>query len=167
MSAELTMAGAALSTGVLAISVRTWWKGGRDIKAALPVAGGLVQGTSWTLCTGGLLGVVAVRTADAGNAGGDAALDKITGQSGGALEGGELGTLTPEGACVVVIMLLLGIVAWKAAGAKDRKRIVAGLFVGMTLTYTAGVAHLMQWVPDAYNSAGGWMRDSLNGVSPL
>lgn len=167
MNAVLTMSGAALSVGILAINIRTFWKGNREIKTLIPFAGGLIQGASWTLCVGGLLGWVAVRTADAGSSAGDWGVSKVTGTGGGTIAAGSMGSLTPAGACVVVIALILGVVMFKAAGKEAKKRILGGLFVGLTLTATAGFAALMQWVPDAYNTVGAGLQDALNGALPL
>ena len=167
MSAVLTMSGAALSVGVLAVNVRSWWKGSREIKSLVPFGGGVVQGASWTLCVGGLLGWVAVRTAGAGSSAGDWGVSRVTGTGGGAIAAGSMGSLTPAGACVVVIALILGIISFKAAGKADKKKIAGGLFVGLTLTATAGFAQLMQWVPDAYNSVGAGLHSALNGAMPL
>ncbi|MBW5252986.1 hypothetical protein JGS39_29100 [Streptomyces sp. P01-B04] len=167
MNAVLTMSGAAVSVGILAVNVRAWWKSNREIKSLVPFAGGLIQGSSWTLCVGGLLGWVAVRTASAGSSAGDWGVSRVTGTGGGAIASGSMGSLTPAGACVVVIALILGVVSFKAAGKEGKKKIVGGLFVGLTLTATAGFAQLMQWVPDAYNTVGGGLQDALNGALPL
>ncbi|GGY81271.1 hypothetical protein CP967_08560 [Streptomyces nitrosporeus] len=167
MSAVLTMSGAALSVGVLAVNVRSWWKGSREIKTLVPFGGGLIHGGSWTLCVGGLLGWVQVRTVDAGSSVGDWGVTKVTGTGGGALTAGSMGTLTPAGATVVVIALIIGAITFKAAGKADKKKIIGGLFVGHTLTATAGFAQLMQWLPDTYNAVGAGLQDVLNGVLPL
>jgi hypothetical protein len=167
MSAVLTISGAALSAGVLVVNIRSWWGGKREIKAALPFGGGLITGASWMLCTGGLLGWVAWGSTEAHSAAGDWALEKTTGQSGGALAAGSMGALTPAGAAMVVISLIVGGVVWKAAGKGDKKKIVGGLAVGTTLTATAGFAQLMQWVPDIYNTVGAGVVDVLNGALPL
>ncbi|MGW8881424.1 hypothetical protein ACWGOT_33240 [[Kitasatospora] papulosa] len=168
MSAILTMSGATVSAAVLALNVRTWWKSKREFKDLTPFAGGLIQGASCTLCVGGLLGWVAVKAADAGATAGDWGVNKATGKSGSAtLAAGSMGTLTPAGACMVVGALVVGGVLFRAAGKEGKRRIVGGVFVGMTLTATAGFAQIMQWLPDAYNSLGGGVVDMLNGSMPL
>lgn len=163
----LSLCGAVLSIAVLILNLRTWWKGNREIKALIPFGGGVIQGTSWTLCVGGLLGWVAVRSASAGSTAGDWAVSRVTGKGGGALSAGSAGTLTVPGACVVVVALIVGIVLFKAAGKADKKRILGGLFVGTTLCGTAGAAQIMQWVPDMYNQVGQGVVDALNGALPL
>ncbi|MFD4662472.1 hypothetical protein [Streptomyces halstedii] len=168
MNAALTMSGATVSIAVLAINIRSWWKGNREIKSLLPFGGGMIQGASWTLCVGGLLGWVAVSTASAGSSAGDWGVSRVTGTNGaGTLTAGSMGVLTPAGACVVVAALIVGAVMLKAAGKADKKRIAGGLFVGLTLSATAGFAQLMQWLPDAYNALGAGAADVLNGVLPL
>ncbi|MFE2930628.1 hypothetical protein [Streptomyces sp. NPDC059278] len=168
MSAALTLSGATVSIAVLAINVRSWWKSKREIKDLLPFGGGLVQGASWTLCVGGLLGWVAVRAAGAGSSAGDWSVSRVTGTGGGGtLAAGSMGALTSGGACVVVAALIVGFVMFKAAGKEAKKKIIGGLFVGLTLTATAGFAQLMQWLPDAYNALGAGVTDALNGVLSL
>lgn len=163
----LSLCGAVLSVAVLIINIRTWWKGNRELKALVPFAGGLINGSAWTLCAGGLLGWVAVSTAAAGSTAGDWAVSRVTGQGGGSLTQGSMGALTPAGACVVVIALIVGGVAFKGLGKVDKKRALGGLFVGLTLCATAGFAQLMQWIPDLYNGVGAFGQSALNGGLPL
>lgn len=163
MSAVLTMSGAVASVAVLTLNVRSWWKGKREFAAAVPFSGGLIQGASWLLCGGGLLGWVAVRSNSATSAAGDDAVRRVTGTGGGALASGSMGALTPAGACTVVVALVVGIFVFKSSGKTVKKKIIGGLFVGMTLCATAGFAHLMQWVPDAYNGLGGFVQNLLSG----
>jgi len=167
MSAGLTLAGSALSAGVLVINIRTWWGGKRELKALIPFGCGVLSGAPWTLCAGGLLGWVAEKIVGAHNAVGGWVLDKVTGHSDGALNIGSMGTLTAAGACTVVASLMVFVVVWKGSGKTDRKRILGGLSVGTTLTVTAGFAQLMQWIPDLYNTVGSGAQDMLNGALPL
>ncbi|CAM5682169.1 MULTISPECIES: hypothetical protein [Streptomyces] len=163
----LSLCGAVLSVAVLIVNFRSWWKGNRELKALIPFGGGLVTGTSWTMCVGGILGWFAQRTAAMGSTAGDWAVSRITGKSGGTLVSGSAGTLTTAGAGVVVVALILGVVVFKAFGKNDKKKALGGLLVGMTLCATAGAAQLMQWVPDLYNMVGQGIVDALNGAVPL
>ena len=164
MSAVLTMGGAALSAGVLAVNVRSWWKGKRELAAAVPFGGGLIQGASWLLCTGGVLGWAALGGVSATNAAGDGTVRGATGTGGGVVAAGSMGRLSPPGACILVIVVILGFVAFKAASKKAKWKMFGGLLCGATLCAAAGVAHLMQWLPTVYNWLGAHGQALLSGV---
>ncbi|MFK0296945.1 hypothetical protein ACIQU6_41640 [Streptomyces sp. NPDC090442] len=163
MNVTLTVCGAALSLTVVALSVRSWWRGNRAWKPVLPFVGGILIGASLLLCAGGLLGWVAVKAVDANSAAGDWAIRRATGHSGGALSHGGMGTLTTAGACVLVVAVAVAVVVYKAAGKKVKAKLGGGVYVGVTLCATAGVAQMMQWLPNAYNSAGQSVVNLLNG----
>ncbi|WP_225873509.1 hypothetical protein, partial [Cellulosimicrobium composti] len=71
------------------------------------------------------------------------------------------------GACAVLVAAIVGGIVLKAAGKQDTKRMVGGLFAGMTLCATAGFAELMRWVPEMYNALGDAGRSVLNGEVSL
>ncbi|MFE3654122.1 hypothetical protein ACFXO2_41200 [Streptomyces sp. NPDC059152] len=164
----VTIAGGSVATTVVVLSVKTWWKGNRELKSLVPYAGGLVTGSSWTLCAGGVLGAIAVQGAEMSNKVGEKAINLATGKQGPtALNQGDLGTLTYGGACVVLIGTIVGFIALKAAGKADKKRMLGGVLAGITLCATAGFSSAMQWVPDLYNTGGTWLTDALNGTWSL
>lgn len=164
MNAALTISGATVSCAVLVLNLKHWWQGTRELKALVPYGGGLVTGTSWTLCIGGTFGWVAVEAVDLGNRAGQKAVHATTGTNGGgALAHGSAGTLSYPGACAVLVAAVVGGAVWKAAGKTDKKRILGGMFSGLTLCATAGAAQLMQWVPELYNTVGAGAVTLLNG----
>jgi hypothetical protein len=164
MSTALTLGGAAVSTAVAIINIRTWWKGTRELKALVPYGGGLITGASWTLCVGGIFGWIAVQAVEANNKVGGKAVTGATGASGSeSLAHGTMGHLTYPGACVVLVAAIIGGIAWKAAGKADKKRMLGGMLNGLTLCVTAGIAQAMQWVPDLYNALGEGAANIFNG----
>ncbi|MFD5735185.1 hypothetical protein ACFWIY_20495 [Streptomyces sioyaensis] len=168
MNAAMTIAGAVISVAILMVNIRSWWKGNRELKAAFPFGGGLITGAAWTMCAGGLFGWFATQAVTAGNKVGDKAVSAATGaKGGGSLAHGSLGALTYPGACAVLVAAVLGGIIWKAAGKTDKKRMLGGVFAGLTLCATAGFAQLMQWVPDLYNALGDGAVNVLNGSVSL
>ncbi|MFG2098916.1 hypothetical protein [Streptomyces sp. NPDC048612] len=164
MNTTLTIAGGTVAATILVISARTWWKSNREIKSLVPYVGGLVTGSSWTLCVGGLLGAIAVQATEMTNRVGEKAVGVATGAHGPTtLAQGAMGTLTYGGACMVLIGTFVGGIVLKAAGKSDKKRMLGGVLAGVTLCATAGFSALMQWVPDLYNTGGAWLTDALNG----
>ncbi|RSO40132.1 hypothetical protein DMH15_16045 [Streptomyces sp. WAC 06725] len=157
----MTVAGAVLSVVIFILNVRSWWKGNRELKALMPFGGGLITGAGWTMCVGGIFGWVATQAVEASNKIGDKAVSTTTGaKGGGGLAHGSLGSLTYPGACAVLVAALIGAVVLKAAGKADTKRMLGGLFTGLTLCATAGFAQGMQWVPDLYN----WLGNSAVSI---
>lgn len=145
----------ALSLLVIYANLRKWWGGGRKAKDLGPFGGGFLFGAIATVCAGGLLGWLAGCSAGAGNTVGDKAVPGATGtNAGGVLAHGGLGRLTPEGGLIVFIATGALIFAWKSASPEVKKRMSGGLFCGATLCLTAGVASLMNWLPQVVNQAG-------------
>lgn len=168
MNTPLTLAGATVSVAITAISIRTWWKGSRDIKALLPFGGTVIVGAGWTMCIGGLFGWFAAQAVSANNMIGGKGVSIATGaKGGGTLDSGSLGTLTYPGACAALVVSIIGGIVLKAACKADKKRMAGGLLVGLTLCATAGVAELMQWVPDMYNAIGHAGENLMNGKMSL
>jgi hypothetical protein len=161
----LTVAGGTASTIVLGVTTWAWWKGNRDMKALAPYGWGVLHGTSWTLCAGGILGALSVQAVETANKATSKAIQHATGKSGdgGALVHGSAGVLTYGGACAVVVATVVGGFAFKAADKKTKWRMIGGVFTALTLCTTAGAAQAMQWVPDVYNTAGSWLTDAFNG----
>ncbi|MFH9248222.1 hypothetical protein ACH4LK_22675 [Streptomyces lydicus] len=168
MNTPLTLAGAVASVAVLIINVRSWWKGNRELKALVPFGGGLITGAGWTMCIGGLFGWFAAQAVQASNKVGDKGVGATTGaHGGGSLALGSPGHLTYAGACAVLVAAIVGGIVLKAAGKQDTKRMLGGLFAGLTLCATAGFAQIMQWVPEMYNALGDAGRSVLNGEVSL
>ncbi|MFE0382338.1 hypothetical protein ACFW1M_43860 [Streptomyces inhibens] len=168
MNTPLSLAGATVSVAILIINIRSWWKGTRELKALLPFGGALITGAGWTMCLGGLFGWFAVQAVTASNKVGDKGVSATTGaHGGGSLAQGTLGQLTYPGACAVLVTAIIGGIILKAAGKTDKKRMLGGLFAGLTLCATAGFAELMQWVPEMYNALGDAGRSVLNGEVSL
>lgn len=164
MNTTLTITGAALSLIVLSLAVRTWWKGNRAFKPLLPALWGAFNGASLLLCVGGILGWIAAKSVSANSAAGDWSVQRVTGHSGGALRLGNMGTLTTPGACVLVVVVAVSVVVFKNAANGVKRKIGGGVYVGVTLCATAGVAQMMQWLPSLYNSCGQTIVNALNGV---
>ncbi|GCD46131.1 hypothetical protein [Streptomyces paromomycinus] len=165
---SLSLGGLALSLVIAYANLWPWWKSGHDPKKLIPFGEGLALGSVSTICAGGLLGVLAGCSAGAGNTVGDKTLSGVTGVQGGAAFGrGDLGHLTPEGAVVVLLMTVGVVLAWRAAGKNDKKKIAGGVFVGTTLSLTAGVAGLLGFLPDAINMIGQQGRATLEGAGIL
>lgn len=164
---QLTLGGLAIALAVLYANLRPWWKGGRDPKQLAPFGSGFALGALATICAGGLLGWLAGCSAGVTNTVGDKAVPGTTGTTSGALTKGSLGQLTAEGG-VVVFLLAVGVVlAWKAAGKLDKRRIAGGMICGTTLCLTAGVAGLLAWLPQVINGAGAAGRAAIEGAGLL
>ncbi|MFD5027017.1 hypothetical protein [Streptomyces sp. NPDC058373] len=168
MTTGITLAGLALSLAIFWANFRPWWKGSREVKQLLPFGQGFLLGAVSTVCAGGILGWLAGCAATAANQGGDKATVGLTGSNSTApLARGTLGDLTPEGAILVVLLTVGVILAWKAAGKAEKKRLAGGAFVGATLCLTAGVASLLSWLPAALNDGGGYLRAAIEGAGIL
>ncbi|MEU8316678.1 MULTISPECIES: hypothetical protein [Actinomycetes] len=164
----LTLAGLTIALVVLYANVRPWWKGNRDPKQLAPFGQGALLGGLATTCVGGILGWGAKRAANLANSAGDKATLGITGtQAESPITTARLGTLTPEGAVIVVLILTAVVLAFRAAGKADKRRIAGGAFVGATLCTTAGVAGFLAWVPDSVNTAGTALRSAIEGAGIL
>ncbi|MDJ0460607.1 hypothetical protein [Streptomyces sp. H27-C3] len=164
----LTLTGLAISLAVMYANLRPWWKGGHEGKALIPFGNGFALGAVSTICTGGLLGWLAGCSAGVANGAGDKSVSAVTGSaSSGALTRGSLGSLTPEGAVIVFLVTIGTVIAWKAAGKADKKRIAGGAFCGSTMCLTAGVAGLLAFLPQLLNEAGAQLRTTAEGAGLL
>lgn len=160
---QMTLAGVAISLAILALNLRTWWRGGRQLKDLWPFAQTFLLGGIATICAGGILGWLAGCTAQGINTAGEKVVPGTTGTGSGAIAYGSLGDLSPEGGVVVFLLTVLTVAGWKAAGKQEQRRAIGGAICGATLCLTAGVAGLMDWLPDAINAVGMWGRGALEG----
>lgn len=168
MSTPLTLTGLAVSGAVLYANLRPWWTGGRDPKKLIPFGQGFGLGAVATICTGGILGWLAGCAAQGANRAGEKGVQGATGTAdAGALARGSLGHLTPEGGAVVFLITIGVVLAWRAAGKGDRRRIGGGGFCGATLCVTAGMASLLDWLPATVNQAGAVLRSAVEGAGIL
>ncbi|GAB2731708.1 hypothetical protein [Streptomyces bullii] len=164
----LTLAGIALVLVILWANLRPWWKSDRDPAKLKSFGTGSLLGALSTMCGGGLLGYIAGCAAGAANTGGGKAVAGATGQQAGApVTTGDLGSLTPEGAVVVFLLTCGTIFAFRAAGRDERKRMVGGVFCGVCLCLTAGVANALSWLPGLINGAGAQLITAVQGVGLL
>lgn len=166
---KTTLTGASLAACLIAIAVmavylRKWWTGGRAIKDLMAMVQGFVNGALATICLGGLGGWVAGCARQTAGGVGGKAISATTGTDAGApLATASLGRLTPEGGCVVFLLLVLLVISYKAASKDDKGRLVGFLFAGMVLCVTAGVAGMLDGLPDLVNSLGLSGRNAIEG----
>lgn len=164
----LTLSGLALSLAIFYANFRPWWNGSRAFKETVPFGQGFGIGALGTICAGGTLGWLAGCSSRIANTGGDKAVRGTTGTgSAGAVTHGDLGQLTPEGAIIVFLLTVGVVLAWRAAGKKDKKRMAGGAFCGSTLCLTAGVASALNWLPDLVNQLGQVLRTAVEGAGIL
>ncbi len=160
----LSLAGLAITLAILWANLRPWWKGTRDPKQLMPFGSGFLLGALSTMCTGGLLGWLSGCAPRVTNAVGDKAVRGVTGTSDAtSLARHPLGSLSHDGAVVVFVVTIAVTIAWKAAGKQERKRMGGGALVGSTLCVTAGVASLLNWLPDLVNQGAAQIHAALNG----
>ncbi|MCF3101438.1 hypothetical protein IPZ58_07570 [Streptomyces roseoverticillatus] len=167
MNTELTLAGSALSAGIVYLNLRPWWKSGRNPKDLIPFGGPFLLGSVSTMCTGGILGWLAGCSATGINKTGDTLVHGATGTNGAAITHGSLGALTPEGGVVVFLATVACGTAWKAAGKADKRRMAGGALTGASLTLTAGVANALSWLPSVVNGLGSGLRSGMEGTGIL
>jgi hypothetical protein len=168
MTIGLSLAGLALVCAILWANLRPWWKGSRDPEQLRAFGTGGLLGAVSTMCSGGLLGWLSGCAPTAANTAGAKATQGVTGQApGSTVTSGSLGELTPEGAVVVFLITVGTVLAWKAAGKQDKKRMAGGAFCGSCLCLTAGVAGALSFLPDLVNQAGTVLKDGVQGAGLL
>ncbi|MEW2351452.1 hypothetical protein AB0904_27765 [Streptomyces sp. NPDC006684] len=151
----LTIGGLTAALLVLVANLHPWWTGKRELKQLASFGKGIGAAVLMAACPGGLLGWVHAHTGGVANAAGERAGSAGTGVgTSGALGAGHLVGLSAAGAPLVVVGVFLVYLAWKKSGAKDKKRIIGGVFVGSALLLTAGIAGALDWLPTALNQAG-------------
>ncbi|MEU3962906.1 hypothetical protein AB0F42_24390 [Streptomyces buecherae] len=161
-SVSLSLAGAAIAIAILWANLRPWLAGGRDPKALVPYGAGAALGSLATICVGGALGWGARGIAGAATAGGDKGVRKTAGTGQSALPTGRMGVLTPEGGVVVCLILVAVVLLFKAAGKKEKRRILGGFVSFAILGFLPGVAATLTWWPDTVNWAGAELAGALS-----
>ncbi|MFE2323601.1 hypothetical protein ACFXD5_06705 [Streptomyces sp. NPDC059385] len=167
MSIGLSLAGALVCVGIFYTQLRRWWTGNREPKLLLHFAQGLLMGALATLCAGGILGLLSGCTRQGVSAGADKAVSGLTGTGPGTPMAAHslAGQLTPEGGVVVALVTAMTVIAYKAAGKDDKKRLLGGLICGACLMVVAGVAGALDGLPGLVNEAGAAGRRVLEGGS--
>lgn len=159
-----TLAACAIAITIMAVYLRKWWVGGRALKDLFPMIQGFVSGGLATICFGGLAGWLAGCTRQAvGGVGGKAVTGTTGTNSGDAITTGSLGQLTEEGGVVVFLLFVLLIVMYKAASKDDKGRLLGFFVAGAILCVTAGVAGMLDGLPDLINALGLSGRNALEG----
>lgn len=156
----------AVAAILIALTIRSWWKGGKSYKILLQGFGGVILGVSLAICAGGFLGDIASWVAGGSNSIAGTLIPWSTGTGDRNIASAATSGLGIEGGAVAVVVLVVGFITIKAATGKPRRRLIGGLFVGICLTYTAGVAGIVTaYLIPAYNGTGGsvvaWVEGAL------
>ncbi|MET8826074.1 hypothetical protein ABZX40_13460 [Streptomyces sp. NPDC004610] len=164
----LTLGGLLAALIILTANLHPWWTGTREAKQLSAFSKGTAGGVGAAMCPGGILGWAHSRSGTVGNGAGERLGAATTGTtSGQSLTSGQLVGLGATGAVIVVITVLLVVLAYKAAGKKDKRRILGGAYVGSTLCLTAGVAGALSWLPGTLNAAGDGIVAAIQGAGVL
>ena len=159
-----SLAACAIAVAIMAVYLRKWWVGGRTLKDLFPMIQGFVTGALATVCVGGLAGWLAGCTRQTAGGAGGKVVTGVTGtDSGTAMASASMGQLTPEGGVVVFLLAVILVVSYKAASKDDKGRLLGFLAAGMILCATAGVAGMLDGLPDLVNSLGLSGRNILEG----
>ncbi|MFF7879129.1 hypothetical protein ACFZDM_33450 [Streptomyces californicus] len=159
-----TLAACAIAIAILGIQLRKWWVGGRAWKDLLPTIQGFVTGGLATICVGGLGGWLAGCTRQLANGGGSKAVTGVTGtDSSSPIAASSLGQLTEEGGVLVFLLAVLLFVTYKAASKDDKGKLLGAMAAGMILCVTAGVAGMLDGLPELVNGLGLSARNALEG----
>lgn len=140
---------------LIALNVRAFWRGGKSFKILLHGFSGVVLGVTIAICAGGILGDIATWVAGGSNSVTGTIIPWATGAGDRNVASGSAAGLGMEGGLIAVVLLVLGFVAIKAASGRPRWRLIGGTFVGICLSFTAGLASIVasHLIP-AYNGAG-------------
>lgn len=164
----LTLGGLLAALLVLTANLYPWWTGNREMKQLASFGKGFGAAACAAACPGGILGWAHSRSGTLANGAGERAGQAATGTNATAgLTSGQLAGLSATGAVIVVLAVTLAALAYKAAGKKDKKRILGGAYVGSTLCLTAGVAGALTWLPAALNAAGEGIVAAVQGAGIL
>jgi len=164
----LTVGGLLAALLVLAANLHPWWTGNREMKQLAAFGKGFSAAACAAACPGGILGWAHSRSGTIANGAGERTSTAVTGtDSGAGLTSGQLVGLGATGAAVAVVVVFLVVLSYKAAGKKDKRRIIGGAFVGSVLLLTAGVAGALSWLPDFLNAAGDGVVDAAQGAGIL
>ncbi|MET9099965.1 hypothetical protein [Streptomyces antibioticus] len=151
----LSLGGLLAALIVLYANLRPWWAGNRDMKRLVPFGKGLAAALAAAACPGGILGWARNRTGAVANTAGETGGRAATGTTQTeTITGGQMTGLIATGAAVVTLAVVAAVLAWKAAGKEDRRRIIGGAYVGFVASLTAGVAGALAWLPGALNGVG-------------
>lgn len=165
----LTIGGAAVALAILGWYGYQWWRGGRQPKQlallTLPVAAGALIAA----CTGGLLGKAADLAASGTNTAGKVAAGG-TGAMDGTITPGATTALTPGGAVITLVALVVAIAVLASAAKGGTKgaavRLVLLAVAGASLAAAAGPAGLLNSSLYALvNGAGEPLMSWMNGGS--
>jgi hypothetical protein len=126
----------------IALSIRTFIKSKYDWHVFVPGVGGAVVGSTLATCSGGALGWIAAKIAGAGNSV-SGLIPWATGTEDEGVSGATVEGLRISGGGIAVLIVAIGYVAIRAASGDRRRRMLWGTFVGVCLTYTAGVGGLV------------------------
>jgi hypothetical protein len=163
----LSFAGVAVALLITWANIRPWWKGGRDPKALVPYGSALLLGLLATMCIGGLLGWGADGIAGLVTKSGDTAVSAAAGTAGAQVATTRLGTLTQAGGVVVTAYTGGMLVAFKAAGKLDKRRMAGGVITGAVLGILPGVVLLLDWLPTGVNDLGAYAKAMVEGQVSL
>ncbi|MFI1728200.1 hypothetical protein ACH40E_02955 [Streptomyces acidicola] len=164
----LTLGGLLAALLVLAANLYPWWTGNREVKQLAAFGKGFGAAACAAACPGGILGWAHSRSGTVANGAGERTGSAATGTAPtGGLTSGQLVGLGSTGAVIAVLAVFLVFLSYKAAGKKDKRRIVGGAFVGSTLLLTAGVAGALAWLPGALNAAGDAVKTAVEGAGIL
>lgn len=164
----LTLGGLLAALLILVANLYPWWTGGREMKQLAMFGKGFGAAACAAACPGGILGWAHTHTGSAANGAGESAGANAAGvTAGSSLSTGQLTGLGATGAVVAVLAVFLVFLSYKAAGKKDKRRIVGGFIVGSVLLLTAGVAGALAWLPDALNAAGDGVVAAVQGAGIL
>lgn len=164
----LTLGGLLAALLVLIANLYPWWTGPRELKQLSAFGKGFSAAACAAACPGGILGWAHTHTGTVANGAGQRASATAAGTtSSAALTNGQVVGLGATGAVVAVLVVFLVVLSYKAAGKKDKKRIVGGAFVGSVLLLTAGVAGALSWLPGALNGAGDAVVAAVQGSGLL
>ncbi|MFF1402737.1 hypothetical protein [Streptomyces sp. NPDC058294] len=164
----LTLGGLLAALLVLVANLYPWWTGGREMKQLAMFGKGFAAAACAAACPGGILGWTHTHAGTVANGAGERASTAGAGtSSGNGLSTGQLVGLSATGAVVAILAVFLVGLAYKAAGKKDKRRILGGAFVGSVLLLTAGVAGALKWLPAALNGAGDSVVAAFQGAGVL
>ncbi|KFG08116.1 hypothetical protein [Streptomyces scabiei] len=164
----LTLGGLLFALIILTCNLYPWWTGNREMSQLAAFGKGFGAAACAAACPGGILGWAHSRSGTLGNGVGERTSQATTGTaSGQSLTSGQLAGLGATGAVIVVIAVTLVVLAYKAAGKKDKRRILGGAYVGSTLCLTAGVAGALAWLPPALNGLGDGVVAAVQGAGIL
>lgn len=164
----LTLGGLLAALLVLAANLHPWWTGSRELKQLAAFGKGFTAAACAAACPGGFLGWAHAHTGSVANGAGERTSAAATGTTSTAsLTSGQLIGLGATGATVAVVVVFLVALTYKAAGRKDKRRMLGGAFVGSVLLLTAGVAGALAWLPGALNAAGDGVVAAVQGAGIL